>query len=155
MSQATKALLGLLARRGRSRGELVQALERKGYEPDVIREALSRIDRFGYVDDHKFAQERAESLLRHGKLGSGVVVSRLLAAGIPEDAAKEAVSRATSNLEVDEQAEARALLRARGISLPIKESKQYAKAMRALSARGFSEDVAVAVLGPAVDFQVE
>lgn len=148
MSQATKVALQALARRSRSRVELVQVLERKGFEADVVREVLTRVDRFGYLDDQKFARDRAETLLRHGRLGKAVVVARLVAAGVKDSEAKAAAEDASRALGVDERAEALALLKSRGIVLPVKDVRTYGRAARALAARGFSEELSASVLGP-------
>ncbi|MFP2931289.1 regulatory protein RecX [Pyxidicoccus sp. 3LG] len=62
--RATDACLKLLSMRSRSRQELEQALTRKGFAPKVREEALVRVQGWGYLDDARFAQERAASLLR-------------------------------------------------------------------------------------------
>lgn len=149
VKQATKLLLALLARRARSRHELEVALERKAFSPETIRAAFSRIERFGYVDDGRFANDRAESLLRHGKLGAEAVKRRLLAAGVSDTVAESAVAKAVSSLGISFAAEARALLEKRRLAPPLKDAKRWAKAFRTLAARGFSEDVIGSILGSA------
>ncbi|MFP2913402.1 regulatory protein RecX, partial [Pyxidicoccus sp. 3LFB2] len=75
--RATDACVKLLSIRARSRHELEAALERKGFSEKVREEALSRVQAWGYLDDARFAQERAAALLRKGRLGPRAVLQKL------------------------------------------------------------------------------
>ncbi len=63
VKRATDACLRLLAVRARSQHELRQALARKGYSERVCDEVLENLKGYGFVDDARFAKDRAASLL--------------------------------------------------------------------------------------------
>ena len=59
--------LRLLSHRDRSSKELRERLAQKGFADGEISDALSRARELGYLDDRRFAIERARSLVRQGK----------------------------------------------------------------------------------------
>ncbi|MCP3138460.1 regulatory protein RecX [Pyxidicoccus xibeiensis] len=150
--RATDVCLKLLSMRARSRHELDAALTRKGFTAKVRDEALSRVQGWGYLDDARFAQERAASLLRKGRLGPQAVLQRLEAHGLGEAAAREALARATHVEAFDALAAARAVLEGKGLLGRPLSAKERARAGRLLDSRGFSEDVVHRLLGePSLD----
>ena len=86
--------LRLLSLRARSRRELKVALARKGFAEPQQEAVLARLGELGYVDDVRFAQDRASALLRSGRLGPRAVLQRLFAHGLSEEQAKLALSLA-------------------------------------------------------------
>ena len=145
--QATDACLKLLAVRSRSRQELERALTRKGYAPPVREAALHQLQGWGYLDDERFARERASGLLRRGRLGPQAVLQRLQAHGLDRDAARSALAEASSEVEFNPEAAARQVLeRRRLLGRPL-EPRERARAARLLYGRGFSEDVIRRLLG--------
>jgi regulatory protein len=152
VQRATEACLRLLAARARSRPELEQALQRKGFSERVREEALGKLRGYGYVDDARFARDKAASLLSGGKLGPEGVLRRLEAHGLGEDAARQALSEASGAVEFDALATARQVLEKRGLAGRPLEPKERARAGRLLHSRGFSEDVIQRLLGePSLD----
>jgi regulatory protein len=150
--RATDALLKLLSVRARSRHELAAALERKGYPEAVREQALARVQGWGYLDDARFAQERAAALLRKGRLGPRAVLQKLEAHGLPEEAARQALTQASDTEAFDALAAARAVLEGRGLLGRRLDAKEWARAGRLLDSRGFSEDVIHRLLGePSLD----
>jgi regulatory protein len=150
--RATDVCLRLLSVRARSQQELKLALGRKGF-PERVREAvLEQLQRLGYVDDARFARERAASLLRRGRLGPQGVLHRLEAHGLGSEEAREAVSDASEAAEFDPLAAARRVLEQRGLAGRSLEPQERARAGRLLYSRGFSEDVIQRLLGdPSLD----
>ena len=53
--------LAYVARRMRSRGELVDYLRRKKYAPELVTQLLNRLERAGFVDDVEFARRWVEN----------------------------------------------------------------------------------------------
>jgi regulatory protein len=147
VGRATDACLRLLAAHTRSRHELLTALERKGFSEPVCRAALARVEGWGYLDDARFARERAEVLLRGGKYGPQAVQQRLEAHGLSREAASAAVASASGAVEFDAVASARQVLEKRGLLGRELEPREKARAGRLLVSRGFSEDVIQRVLG--------
>ena len=148
---AMDAALRLLSVRARSRRELKLALTRKGFVESQQDAVLSRLAELSYIDDVRFARDRASALLRNGKLGPRAVLQRLCAHGLTEDEAKQALAEAERALGLDPLATARSLLERRGLSghpLPLKEQ---AKAARLLRARGFADGTIEQLLGAELD----
>ena len=148
---AMDAALRLLSIRARSRRELKLALARKGFAESQQDSVLSRLTELSYIDDARFARDRASALLRNGKLGPRAVLQRLCAHGLTEDDAKQALTEAERALGLDPLATARSLLERRGLSgrpLPLKEQ---AKAARLLRARGFADGTIEQLLGAELD----
>lgn len=54
--KAYNQVLGLIARRMRSRWEVEQYLSRKGHDKELREDVLAKLETAGYIDDHKFAQ---------------------------------------------------------------------------------------------------
>ncbi|QSQ19351.1 regulatory protein RecX [Pyxidicoccus parkwayensis] len=150
--RATDACLKLLSVRSRSRQELDAALVRKGFAEKVREEALSRVMGWGYLDDARFAQERAAALLRKGRLGPRAVLQRLEAHGLSEDAARQGLAQASGTEGFDALAAARAVLEGKGLLGRPLDAKERARAGRLLDSRGFAEDVIHRLLGePSLD----
>lgn len=149
VQRATEACLRLLRARARSRQELLLALERKGYAASVRDEVLARLQGWGYLDDERFARDRAASLLGKGRLGPRAVQQRLEAHGLGEDAVRQAVATASHEVEFDALATARQVLERRGLLGRPLSPRERARAGRLLDSRGFSEDVIHRLVGEA------
>jgi regulatory protein len=147
--RATDACLRLLAMRARSRHELLTALERKGFSEPVCQVALDKLQGWGYLDDERFARERAAVLLQRGKYGPRAVRQRLQSHGLSPEEASRAVASASGAVEFDPEAAARQVLERRGLLGRELEPKEKARAGRLLISRGFSSDVIQRVLGDA------
>jgi regulatory protein len=147
--RATDACLRLLAVRARSRHELAQALARKGFEPSVRQAALERLEGWGYLNDERFARERASELLRRGRLGPRAVLQRLAAHGVDQERARAALAEASNSVEFNAEAAARQVLEKRQLLGRPLTPKERARAGRLLLGRGFSEDVIQRLLGSA------
>lgn len=147
--RATDVCLRLLAVRARSRHELLTALERKGFSEPVRTAALGQVEGWGYLDDARFARERAEVLLTRGRYGPEAVKQRLEAHGLSPEAAAEALSSASGAVSFDAEAAARQVLEKRGLAGGKLGPKEHARAGRLLVSRGFSPDVIQKVLGDA------
>ncbi|HXN42181.1 MAG TPA: regulatory protein RecX [Myxococcaceae bacterium] len=138
--------LRLLAVRARSRHELQLALARKGFSAREQELAFAGLERFGYLDDARFARQRALTLLEKGGLGRRAVLERLRAHGLSEEQARQAVAESEAELKFDEAASARAVLRKRRI-LNLADARESARAARTLLSRGFSATVVSELVG--------
>jgi regulatory protein len=148
-ADALEAALRQLSVRARSRHELSVWLARKGHEAAQVSGALARLAELGYVDDARFAKDRALSLLREGRFGGAAVVHRLKAHGLSDEQAQGALAQASAELGFDALAAARAVLEKRGLAGAL-APKERSKAARLLHSRGFAEDVVDRLLGDAV-----
>ena len=105
-----------------------------------------------YLDDDAFARDRAASLVAPGRLGPRMAERRLVAAGIPRDAARRAVREALG----DEETKRCRLLAERraGAAGAVPDDlgeREKARLSRFLLGRGFSGRAVSAALGVYVD----
>ena len=137
--------------RARSRHELSARLSRNGHPQAEVAAALDRLTELRYLDDERFARDRALMLLREGQHGGAAVLKRLAAHGLTPEQARRALADASAELSFDPVAAARALLGKKGLGGAL-SAKERARAARLLHSRGFGEDVVLRLLGdPALD----
>lgn len=79
-----------LRHRDRSRRQVDERLARAGVEDDRRADALDALERIGYVDDARFAGQRAASLAERG-YGDEAISALLAADGVPPELAGDAV----------------------------------------------------------------
>jgi len=132
-SNALKVATRALASSDRSVADLAGHLQRRGVAGPERDEALDALSRLGYVDDNRFAAERAALLARRG-YGDEAIRFDLARRGIEEDQIAAAIE------QLDAEADrARAAVPAG--TLP------DAKTLRRLAAKGFSSESLEVVFG--------
>jgi len=155
MARARARALRLLAARPRTELEIRRRLARAGHGEEAA-EVVSWLRGLGYLDDAAYARERARGLLAPGRLGPRVALERLVAAGIPREAARAAVADALApggaGAAAAEAARCRLLAerRARG-PLAALDDRGRARLVRFLLGRGFSGPAVSAALGVHLD----
>ena len=126
-----------LARRDHSAATLRAKLERTGVSEPAREAAIETLAGVGYLDDERFARNRAEGLAARG-YGDDWIRADLEAQGV----ASELTETALGGLEPERE---RALREARKLEAGL-------RAARALQRRGFSEEALEGVLaGPVAD----
>jgi len=100
--EAFESATRMLALRPHFRAELEKKLIQKGHERDTVDQALSRLDRLGYLNDAALARSEAERLRRTRRLGPAAVAAALGRKGAPQAAIEEALADqdAESGLEL-------------------------------------------------------
>ena len=88
------AALRLLTGRDYSRAKLRQRLLDKGFDPDRIDKTLQRCLEFGYLDDARYALNRATSLMIQGRAVGPRILADLRQHGIAEELAVQALDQA-------------------------------------------------------------
>ena len=121
-----------LRHRDRSRTQIDERLARAGVEGDRRTDALDALERIGYVDDARFAGQRATALADRG-YGNEAILELLAADGVNTEVAAQAVE--TLRPEAERAAEIVASLGA---------SPQTAAR---LARKGFGEDAVEAAAG--------
>ncbi len=124
-----------LARRDHSAEAVRAKLERAGFAQEARDDVVGSLVRAGYLDDARFARERAAQLAGRG-YGDEWISADLAAQGVSRAVAGDAVAALAPEPE-------RALEHAARLGAP-------PRAARALARRGFSEDSIEAVLAGAV-----
>ena len=97
MSSASEALataLRLLSVRERSTTELTARLQQKGFSAATVAATVARCREYGYLDDRRFALERAPALLRSSRAVGPKLLADLQARGIGREEAREALEQA-------------------------------------------------------------
>jgi regulatory protein len=124
-----------LARRDHSRASLRRKLDRAGVPEPAQAAALDVLGRAGYVDDGRYASDRAAVLAGRG-YGDAWIRADLDRQGVDRETAESAVAK----LEAEHERALREAARAGG----------GLRAVRSLGRRGFSEDALEAVAATVV-----
>jgi regulatory protein len=91
----------VLGYRWHARRELERKLADKGFSPENVAAALVRVEREGWIDDHRFATTFVRGHLRKG-IGPSRIERELWAAGVDEETARAAIAETAT--EWDEAA---------------------------------------------------
>jgi regulatory protein len=144
--------LGLLAVRPRSRRELERRLLAARFEPQEVRDVLTRLGRVGLVDDEAFARQYAEQHFGARKEGSRGVEQGLRSAGIAPALAASVAEEAPDDDEerAAELAGSRAS-RLRGVA----PQKAFARLSSLLMRRGYSPEIARSAARKALEIAVQ
>jgi regulatory protein len=143
--KAKDAALRLLAIRPRSRKELAQRLQKKGYGVAEVDAVIQELQEKGLLDDLRFARLYAEHRLTGRQIGKRMLLVELLQKGIDRQVAQSVVNETTGNdrekIEARGFAEKKLRLLVKGTALQRKK-----KLYDALFRRGFSPEVVREVL---------
>lgn len=131
--------LRMLARRPYSVAELRQALQRKFGPSDAVREALARLRQLGYLDDRKFAEHYASSLVRNRAFGRYRVRRELKAKLVDYRQIDSALEQAYQDADEHELLAQTIEAKLRTLRLPLTPAK-LASLCRSLLRRGFRAD---------------
>lgn len=93
LNKTRKAAMSLLGRRGFSRAELLERLERKGHEQSLAREVADQLQRDGWIDDAAYAESIVHELLRTKPAARTLVLEKLHARGIEDETARQVADR--------------------------------------------------------------
>ncbi|MBV8600362.1 MAG: regulatory protein RecX [Candidatus Eremiobacteraeota bacterium] len=126
-----------LAQRRLTEAQLWARLERKGYEPQAIGEAVERCKREGYLDDRLYAELYVVGARK--AVGDARIVAALVAKGIDREIAQRCVANAPASESERCTAALDALERRR-------PSLEYPSAARALERLGFPGSLIYATL---------
>jgi len=121
-----------LRHRDRSRTQIDERLARAGVDDENRADALAALERIGYLDDARFARQRAESLADRG-YGDEAISALLAAEGVEPDVAGAAVGALRPEVE-----------RAAEIVASLGASPRTAAR---LARKGFGEDAVEAAAG--------
>jgi regulatory protein len=147
-SRARARALRLLAARPRTEAQIRERLVRAGFAGEA-EGVVAWLRDLRYLDDAAFARDRAAGLVAPGRLGPRLAEQRLVAAGIPREAARRAVGEALGD---DEVARCRTLAERRAGGSPGDlDARGKARLSRFLLGRGFSGRAVSSALGVYVD----
>lgn len=96
------AALRLLTRCDRSEAELCEKLARLGFSASAIDQTLARCRGFNYLDDRRYALERARTMLRNRRGVGRKILLELRRRGIAEEIAEQALATASEEFDADQ-----------------------------------------------------
>jgi len=89
--------LRLLGYSDNSRKELRLKLVNKGHKPEYVDIALDNLENYGYINDMRFAENKADYLIRRKHMSKNGIKSELLRRGV----SREIVNQVIESLELD------------------------------------------------------
>ena len=131
------AAIGALRRRERSRAELREWLERRGYGGEEVRETLARLVAAGELDDARFARAYAEDKRDLSGWGPERIREALLSRGVAFEDVEAALDADSHDRQL---ARAEELLERKGGDLDSDVSR--GRALGFLTRRGYDYEVA-------------
>ena len=97
------AALRVLTRCDRSEAELRSKLKQFGFSASAIDSAVEKCFAYNYLDDRRYALERARALMRSGRGVGRKVLLELRRRGIDEATASQALEEASSEFETTQE----------------------------------------------------
>ncbi|TAK89042.1 regulatory protein RecX [Patescibacteria group bacterium] len=101
LQQAVVAASNLLSYRPRSRYELEQALARKGFSNQVVRQALEQLQEHDLINDDRFARLWVQDRIRSAKRSRLQIQVELQRKGIARDIIAAALAEYTDQEEIE------------------------------------------------------
>lgn len=136
LRKAKKSCWRSLARRDHSEGELAGKLKNKGFEDEIVAEAIDYFRKLGYLNDQDFASNEARRLATGKGCGNRKIASFLLGKGLPEAMVAEAIN--TVRQEWSEGQALASLIRKKTTSGNIRDDlKGRQRLVRYLMGKGF------------------
>jgi regulatory protein len=139
---AYERALRLLTIHARGRQDLARGLERRGFRPGAIREALDRLDREGWLDELGAARSLVRA--KGDRYGRARLQRELASRGFAEATIVAALSERTA--EEEERNLAGAFARLWKASAGLERQRRRGRVSRALARRGFSGDAISAMM---------
>lgn len=138
-NNAREKAVALLGYRGRSRKELFDRLL-QDYSRDIVCRVIGLLEKYGYIDDEKYARGYAADCFRLKKWGRRKIEFELRSKGVDEEVISAAIDSVIENAEISQADSAAALLqkRLRGNTCITFKEKQKHTAF--LAGRGFDFD---------------
>lgn len=130
--------LRILSRRDYSCSELRSKLIDKGFAPDRIEETLTRGQELGYLNDERFATNRAASLMNQGRAVGYRVLQDLRQRGISDELAEQALARAREDFDEQNLLADLLIQRFPGFAYQSAPAREKRRVVNFLQRRGFS-----------------
>ena len=145
LKRARDRALYLLQSQGRTKAEMIQKLQKDGYPDDVIREVMSFLEEYHFVDDSSYTENYIH--VNKSRKSPRPIVFELQQKGVDKDT----ISRMLEEAPINEDDTVRALLKKKtGGQIPA-DWKERQKLAAFLGRKGFSFDVIQRVLRESTD----
>jgi regulatory protein len=137
-SNSFAAALRLLTRRDRSETELRQKLGQFGFSLPAIESAIEKCREYNYLDDRRYATERARSLMRTGRGVGRKIMLDLRQRGIDETIAQQAQETASGEFDTSQLLRDQLQKRYPDFDYQHAEEKQRRRVISYFQRRGYS-----------------
>ena len=145
LKRARDRALYLLQSQGRTKAEMIQKLQKDGYPDDVIREVMSFLEEYHFVDDSSYIENYIH--VNKSRKSPRQIVFELQQKGVDKDT----ISRMLEEAPINEDDTVRVLLKKKtGGQIPA-DWKERQKLAAFLGRKGFSFDVIQRVLRESTD----
>jgi regulatory protein len=145
-SDPMAAALRLLERRDRSTAELTRDLHNRGYDEERTAAVIERCRELGYLNDRRFAEERARAMLRDGRGVGRRIELDLQRRGIGTGKARDAIDKAQREHPPEQVARDLLARRFPGFVYNQTNDRDKRRVMAFFQRRGFSLDLILAIL---------
>lgn len=132
----------LLERGDRTRKDLQEKLQKNGYPPEAVGEALAYVESFHYIDDKRYALTYIQN--QQGKKGRARIQMELRAKGVPQEYIDQAFQETEDDLNPREAIRELIAKKSRGQGQA--GEREWQKLYGFLMRRGFSSSDITAVL---------
>jgi regulatory protein len=134
---AFQQALQLLTGRDHSEAELAARLQRRGFPPAEVAESVRRCRECGYLDDQRYALNRARTLMAAGRAVGFRVVAELRQRGIAPELADAALEAAARDLPLEDLLEKIFFRRFSGFDFEKADSRERSRVINYFLRRGF------------------
>jgi regulatory protein len=132
------AALRCLTRRDHSRVELRDKLLERGFPPEQVEQAVARCIQLGYLDDARYAGNRARGLMAQGRAVGHRILADLRRRGVSDELAARALEEARAEHDEDELLDQLLQRRFATFNYATAPSKERRRVINFLQRRGFS-----------------
>lgn len=139
---ARQAAGRLLAVRMRSKGELLDRLKRRGVKQGAATRLVDDLERRGGVDDVRFADAMARSIVRGKPAGERLIRASLRRKHVDDETASRAAKKALAGRDPAQDAAQLVAKRLRGMPPSLDRATKERRLLGALARRGFDARIA-------------
>ncbi len=138
--------LRLLARQGRTEAEVCRKLTEKGFSSEQISATVTRCRNLGYVDDTRYARERAGALLRSGRAAGCRIEIDLRRRGIDSELVAAALAAAAAETDAGSVLRDQLLRRFPDFNVATAPPKEKRRVVDFFLRRGFPYPLVLSIL---------
>ncbi len=103
-SKALDRAAASLSRSPCTRARLIERLAKQGFAERAASDACDELERLGYLSDQAIAESVVRGILSSGPAGKRLILSRLLARGVPRELADRVTAQALEGTDAHESA---------------------------------------------------
>ncbi|WP_031514494.1 regulatory protein RecX [Desulfofalx alkaliphila] len=99
--KAKNYALRVLTYRQRTKQEMIDKLHQKGYKADIIKDVITFLQEYQFIDDYKYACQWVEYRLKTKPMGARGIKYQLKKRGIDDEIIEKALSTVTPETELE------------------------------------------------------